>query len=415
MRALLHKLVQRKSARDGGLVLADQGLLSLATFITMTLLARSVSKEEFGLFVLVLSALLIALGFHRALVYVPMTVFLPKLSADKQRQYLGNLSVVTAILGIFAAGVIFAVFYESGSAALFPMLAMCTTVPFILREQMRGALFARMNFRNGVRANVAATVLQIFTITALYLTGHLSAVTALLAMTICYLLAVVFLAAGMSEAPVVRLTRIREDLKRGWAVARWVLVNAIGSVGVSQSVPFMLALLVGPEAVAAYGACLSLASLPAPFLRAASAYILPSLSHDRAVSGDSTTLRRTTIRSIVVIAIPNLTWLIIGTLAAPWLIPYLYTDRYSGLQLIFFLLLIKVLIDSVSAPLVALLQAIEKPRVTTEALLLGATIMLTGGYLATSAFGLTGVCLVAVGCSVLMAAYRAVRIAIIFR
>ena len=73
-------LYRKPSLREGSIVLIDQGFFSVATFVTGVLVARASTKEEYAVYVLGWSLVLIIQGLQRALVNGPFTVYAPRLN-----------------------------------------------------------------------------------------------------------------------------------------------------------------------------------------------------------------------------------------------------------------------------------------------------------------------------------------------
>src|ERR1035437_2044218 len=98
------KHFSRKPAlRQGGIVIVDHGFISFANSIIGVMVARSSTKEEYGYYVLGWILLVIAQGVHRALVYVPFTVYSPRLIESERRTYQGSAYLHTLIISILVA------------------------------------------------------------------------------------------------------------------------------------------------------------------------------------------------------------------------------------------------------------------------------------------------------------------------
>ena len=90
--ARLSRLILRK----GGIGVADQALISLASFVTMVLLARGLSPEEFGSFTLVYAALLFAGSVQSALITQPHAVLAATRSGSAYTRFTGDAGARTA-------------------------------------------------------------------------------------------------------------------------------------------------------------------------------------------------------------------------------------------------------------------------------------------------------------------------------
>jgi O-antigen/teichoic acid export membrane protein len=75
----------------GSLAVLDQCLFAGTNFLVNILLARWLSPEHYGAFVLAFSIFLFLSGFHNALILDPMSVLGPVHYKDRSREYLSSL------------------------------------------------------------------------------------------------------------------------------------------------------------------------------------------------------------------------------------------------------------------------------------------------------------------------------------
>lgn len=403
--------------RQGGVVLLDQGFLSLANFLTGVLVARACSREDYGAYVLAWSLLLVALSAYRALVHVPFTVLLPRLNPADQSAYQGSALAHTALIGVGFALAIAA--FQLGPAAglegkLAPLLPVAglvaaMVIPVMIREFVRNALFARLSFFASVLVNALATVAQLSAVGLLFLTGALSLRATLLIMLVTSAVAATAMLWVHAGQMAVQPRRWLADFARGWHISRWVSLNVLGMIGASQAYLWLLLFFEDATDVAVFGAALAVAGVMAPFLQAANAYVLPRMSHGYRGT-DIATLIRMTRRAMLGLLIPYGGWAIAGSAFADQLLTMVYSTRYSGHAAVVVLLLFRTLFEGLSAPLTSALQALEKPQVTTQALLLGTTVTFTVGLAATARFGLVGAAAAALLTSLVMTSYKLVRL-----
>lgn len=398
----------RPAVHQGAYVFVDQAMMSLGTFLAGVLVARATSKEEFGVYVLAWSFMSIIMGVHRAMVVLPFTVLSPNL-ADKERDpYQGSGIVHTVLFGalsMLGLGIWAAWPHSSAEATraaitdTLPLLALMM-LPFLLREYMRSALFARLEFRSGATANVIASMLMVAGISAAYYADVLNVKSAFAVIAATSFVAVVAL---MHRHPGRRPTCATawSDLRRSLKLGKWFILNVIAFGIVSQIYPWLLLYIMDAQAVAAFGACLAVAGVLAPLLRGANAFILPKMAHSRNADNGHAGMLRLLRLSLVVLAVPYLAWLIIGGLFAEQIMVFFYSDRYTGYGTLLMLLIVKTMIDSLSTPVTSALQALERPVVTTVSLVIGAVISLVAGYALIKSTGLVGagiVACIAAGC-----------------
>lgn len=410
---VLRRLLDGALFRQGGLVFLDQGMLSFTNFLTGVLVARAVTTSEYGVYVLVWSVLMIVLSFYKALVHIPFTVFLPRLTPEEGNRFQGSALLQTLLVAL-AAGLLtmaavalgprFGLDAAGQVAAVAGIMALLFG-PFLLREFARNALFSRLQFRSSIGVSLLATGAQLATVGFLFFTGRLGLVSALWVILGTSVLAAALMLWMHWEQMVVRPRQLLADMQRGWHVSRWSLLNVAGMIGTSQAYPWLLVALSSASDVAVYGAAMAMAGVMAPFLQAANAYVLPRMAHGFKAQ-DTATLERMLRRSMLGLAIPYGAWVVVGGLFADPLMTLLYSERYSGFGAVVVVLLIRSMVEAVSAPLNPALQTLERTGVTTAALFVGTLVTLTVGWYAVATYGLIGAALASLLTTLATAAFK---------
>ena len=420
MKSLLDRIRQVRQGnvlRQGSIVLFDQGFLSITNFATGIFIARACSKEEYGLYILIWSLLLILVSIHRAIVYVPLTVYLPRLAENEQSSYQGSALVHTLLLSLIFSFLLYIAVHTIStntegfeSTTSLGILVAILATPFLMREFVRNAQFAQLHFTSSLKANFAATVLQLSIVIILYYTNNLSLLSALLAVLAGSILATVLLLSTYLKNVKIHLNLIIPDIKRGWDMSKWMLLNVVGGFGSSQIFPWLIMLLIDAKAVAVFGASLAVSGgLMSPLLRAANAYILPKMSHGFK-QGDISQLNRILVISTLALLIPYGIWTILGSIFAEQLLTLFYSEKYAGYGTIVILLLIKYMIESVSTPLTSALQTLEKPIITTKSLAIGTLITCAGTPFAVTHLNLSGAALISVLSAFSVSLYKYIKI-----
>jgi O-antigen/teichoic acid export membrane protein len=406
MSARLSALLKKPALRQGGAVVVDQGFLSAAMFITSLLLARASIKEEYALYVLGWSLLMILQGFPKALINTPVTVYTPRLSPDERRAYHGStlihiilicVTIVTGMLIVYWWSAEYGSPKSSGLIYMLPLLVL-VLVPLFLREYIRNALLAQLDIWTSTRANIFSTLILFVAVSWMYTSNVLTVNTALAAIAATSLIAVLSMSLTYYHHITLFKRRIFSDLKKNWKIGKWILINVFAFMGASQAYPWLLLYFLGAESVAVFGVCFTLAAALNPLLVGASGYIFPRMAHSLK-NDDLTNLIRLMRKSMLMLSIPFLLWLILGSIFSEQLITILYSGAYQGFGVLFVLLLIKAAIESISTPIAAALQTLERTNLITLGLITGAGVTLLLGPVMIVKFGLNGA-----GVSAIMAA-----------
>jgi len=375
----------------------DQAFLSVATFATGAMLARATSKEQYSVYVLATSLVLILQGIPRALVNVPFTIYAPRLNAAERRTYQGSALTHTLCLSVAVALAMLGAYlllrsdHVSGSPSLiiiFPSLALVAVATF-MREFIRGALLAQLRIGAGVAVNMLATAGQLVLTAWLFGLKRLTIESALHIIAAASLVAATWMLWSRRAETQVVARCIWPDFRRGLKTGRWILVEALAYSGASQAYPWLLLYFTGARTVAVFGVCNAFAGLLGPFLRGASSYIHPRMVHGY-VGTNAKNLLRLLRLSVLVVGVPYGVWAIVGGLFADELITLIYGSGYSGYAALTMLLLLRMLIEGVASPLSQALQTIERADIVTVSQVLAAVLTLGLGTILVWQMGLVG-------------------------
>lgn len=176
------------SKKLGGAVF-DQIFFAGSNFTINVLLARWMSTQEYGLFVVIYSWFILIQNIYEATIVEPMNIFGAGKYFKYFRKYLGYLyighALYTSLLGLVVAFIgIFVLFYSSTQNALI-VFAMSVCIPFLLTRWL-----TRQPFYVLSKPHLAAIggfiyfVISVLIIILLNMNSYLNGITALAAMSI---------------------------------------------------------------------------------------------------------------------------------------------------------------------------------------------------------------------------------------
>ena len=214
--------------------LADQAIVSGASFLTTVLIARFLGIEEFGRFALAWLGILFSQNFQIALVIQPMMTIARKQPRDELAAYTGSVIFQQIILGLLAVVFIFAGVtiaellrpeWRLGQLAM-PIAVLALSSQYA--EFVRRYFFTFDRARVSFFVDVARYVTQAGSLVILFLYSAASASleTVLYAMSAASLLA---LLVGIPLIGPVRfdLNNMRITAYRHWRFSRWLIPSAV--------------------------------------------------------------------------------------------------------------------------------------------------------------------------------------------
>lgn len=289
--ARLLAIALRPEAREAGLSVFDQAIVSGTNFVTSVVIGRAVGAEGLGVYALALSVVLLARAVQEQLVAAPYLVRNQQKPAGARPAFLGSVFAHQFALAIAAAaafiGLGIAVGNGVGPAGLRSVvwLLAAAAPAFLLREFLRQVAFAHLRPLLAVRIDTTVAVIQI---------GGLLALAAASVLTIPGVFAV--MASGCLAAaaawfffqPVpVRFCRdaVVRDWNENWCFGRWALASQlVGGAGL-YVMPWIVAAVDGEKATGLFAAGGTLVGIANMFVNGLANYLSPKAARSYADGG----------------------------------------------------------------------------------------------------------------------------------
>ncbi len=233
----------------------DQVLISAARFLAGLLLIRSASAEEYGLYMLLFSIILLAISVQNALITTPMTVLAPTMAQDEQSRFVralakGQYLIWLPLLIFIPAGMLF---FQRPESMITPGLALVLAAAlfFILaREFFRRAFFVIFRPGQVVRTDFIDAAILISALILLARGEGLMSAQAVIALTgLAAMFAGVFAAREFFGFFRVPSGDVFAALRRCWPFGRWSLLGVIVTWLQMQGFLFLLDFLQSREDV----------------------------------------------------------------------------------------------------------------------------------------------------------------------
>lgn len=244
-----------KSSRNVSIV--EQAMLSSANFLAALILARTLPKEEYGIFTLAYTAAIFLQGFQRALLSIPMVVYAasPELLAENgvfwRRLQAGLVVVVTLSLLLLLAlfMLVEAVYWIQ--AVLW--ITLIITVPIFYYEFFRRWLIQEGKISQLLTMAVAYAAVYVGGVLVV-VRNHQAALPAALLMAGGAVVATLIgyrRATSPKPRPTLTFSQFLRDL---WMFGRWSVLSHVAFTGYNSLTQFVLAFFAGPTGVAMFQA-----------------------------------------------------------------------------------------------------------------------------------------------------------------
>jgi O-antigen/teichoic acid export membrane protein len=405
-------LSPEKALHQGIVSLADQAVASATNFVTGVIIARACSKEEFGLYMLGFSLILLMTDFQTSLISTPYMVYAPRLKGRAHALYTGStlihqlafclLTMLALVCGAFAVTI------GVGPRGLGPVLwALVAVIGLImLREFARRVCFAGLKLKTAFLFDTCIAAGQIGGLLLLARFGLLSASRAYWVIgSVCGIAVLGWLWSDrVFYEP--RIGESVADLKKNWIFGKWVFASGL-VVAVSMNLyPWFLAYFHGTASTGVWAACLGVVSVGNPAILGIQNLVGPKIAHVYAAAGPMA-LRRLVFKITAVIALPVSLLCVVMFFWGGRLVTLLYGRQYGGNGLVVTIMAFNVLVLAAAFPFTRALYAVERADLDFLGNLVAVFIMVTVGLWLVRVLGPLGAVLGFLGASLVTSAAKA--------
>lgn len=378
------------------LTIADQGIVSVANFATSIILGRMCSKEEFGLYLLGFSIVILAVNTQSSLISAAYTVFSPRMKGEEHARYTGSTLIhqITYALIIVAALAIAAgaMGFGGGPQGLSPVLWTLAAViaMILLKEYARQVCFAGLRTKTVFALDTAVSALQVAGLLLLARFGGLSAQHAYAVIGCCAGAAGLLWLAASRRLFSPRLSAAPAHFRKNWGYGKWIFAYNVAFIASNQIYPWLLLAFHGAEANGIYGACAGVIFLVNPLIIGLGNFLGPKTVHALNQSGPEAMRRVVRIADLFFLAVIG-GFAVTMFFAGEWVLTLFYGQKYAGNGAVVIVLGVVQVAWALTVPANFGLNALERPDVAFKSLLLSLVVMVTAGVWLVWAYGPLGV------------------------
>ena len=350
------------------LAVADQAVVSGASFVTTVIIGRWTLPSEFGAYSLGISLVLLWLCVQESLILLPYIVRRHQHPPDARAHHAGSTLTLSCLLSAIASVVLMVTAVGLAAGKAMPefvtvIWALAGVVPFVLlREFGRAFSLAHLRMAHTLVLDLALAAVQLAGLGWLAWTEHLSAITACAAIGVASAvtsLVWLYIARGNFA---IRASNPREATKQSWHLGKWLFANHLVISLQGITIYSMLAYLVGAVVTASYAACMSIALITNPLIIGLGNILAPRAVAALAEGGRRRLLREA-IQDAALLGAATSAFCVVVLLFGEQMIELLYQHReYDGLSHTVVVLSLGMLALAVGMPAMSALTSMERQR-----------------------------------------------------
>jgi len=358
----------RQRMRQLAFGLVDQGLSVGGMFLVNVALARTQTKEQYGLFALSYSIFTFLAGLHNAAVLEPFTVYASGRYRDRFAAYWrvmmrsNLLAGVTLSAGLLLACLMF--LWVAPSLNSPALLGLALTISFTLTGS-----FLRRSFYVLRQPALAAKTSLLFFVTVASLLWLAAKARELNAFSVFLILALGWVVSGLAfirNLPFGKLQSTFLDAepqywREHWAYARWVLATAFVFQFMHQGYYWLLAAFLSVKEVGELKAMYVLIAPVEQVTISLSFLFLPALAA-KYVAQNMEAFLAFWKRYALLVGGLTLGFAIAIRVFGTWVIHILYAGKFDGLAPLLFILALVPLLMGIGNTMSEAIRAAEKPR-----------------------------------------------------
>jgi O-antigen/teichoic acid export membrane protein len=376
----------RGTARAGAMSVADQAVISAASFLTTVIMGRYAAPEQLGIYYIAFQTIVFARQIQSRLVSAPYSVNCFRRPAEERSSYAGSTLIHQLIISLVAAVLLIANWWgHIASAAPQPfidaVLILIIACPLMmLHDHLRQTMFVHRQMKLTLSLSTGMLLAHALVMGVLATTGQLTASTVIGALAATHGIACAIWYFGSSNAMEFGVKSIKSDWWRNWTFGKWALVSKL----IGECSPFVVPLIVtaqlGAKETAVFAACGGLVGTANVFVGGIGRFLnanAPRVYTDRGVWAMCSLLLRTAGMFLLVIGSMN----VVLFFFAEAILSVIYDGKYDAAANMVFVMSLMVLIASISVVAGSGLWAVSKPRANVPADVV-TTLMIIGSVAA---------------------------------
>lgn len=362
--------------------ISEQVYTSITFFVVGVLLARNTTKDDFALYILGFSIIMIVLGFQKAIINVPFTILLRDFHTKRKQDYENYLLyfekvfISLVIMFLFIVISIYNIFYDSTYNEVFLSFSLFI-IAYLLFYYMKLVFLSKLDTKNnlifGGISNTA--ILIILSIYLLYFDNLTTIITNYLLGLILLILFLYYYNFNIQRKETIKIKKLMY-IKKNWELGKWIAGSNFLFIFTNQIYPWLLLIVSNKNNIANLAVILSISKILGPLSQGLWSFLLPKMTEYR---NELTMYKNIIIKLVLFMSIISLFLISFAILFGAELITLIYGEQYSNLGLAVILGFILQALVLINMPIDAGLNGLKDTRTGFNSLIVSLIITLIIG------------------------------------
>ena len=378
-----------------GVSLFDQAVVSVTSFLTGVVIARSCSVAELGTYYLILTLIYVMRGVQAEVVTAPYTIFRCRCEGEELKSYTGSILFHQGVILVVALACILGMLVADltgllpdGVGAVLPILFVAIPV-ILLRDFIRQFSFAELRYDRAAILDTLVFVIQLACLGLLFLRENLSVATTYGAIAAACTISVVGWWTLDRPAATLDWNRVWPDWITNWGFARWALASQLVCSCTPYFIVWVVAWMRDESVTGLLAACISLIGLSSMFIAGVGSVLTPTAA--RAYAGEGAAgLRRVLAASAAVFVAVLGVFCVAVFFLGEALIVTVYGAGFAGGGTVCTVLAFNALITSLAIVAGNGFWALNRPRANLPADIVGALLTFIAAFALVPTLGALG-------------------------
>ena len=366
----------------------DQALCSIANFLTVVIVAKAVAPSEFGIFIMIYSAIMIIAGIQSSLITGPIRVLGVDIDENKTKYYTSQL-FIQLILSLVLALLFSLILLLFNLVDKVIILYSSLCIVFLqLYEFTRVIYLTNFDYKALLVSDFSVHITKLIILWLFYMQDNLSIENCFLIIFVTSSFSIIlYLKDVLRER--FEMSNLCGVISSNWHYGKWLLLETVAFLLSSRIYIYLIGLLIGIEQAGALGAIQNLLNTTNVLVMGVMAFAIP-VARRAIINGIYFQWIKWLFSVGIFLLAVVIIVLLLMSIFSDQLVIALYGEFYSQYSYLIPLLAVVYVVSAINSVLSAAFRTVEQPEKGANAKLLSAVLTICLAYPLLKFWGLQG-------------------------